>query len=462
MATPLLLVGVDDHDAAGARARPCPDRGSGGSSSGGGSDGHALENSSSLRPAYSRVKILLPLGACGLAALLLVNLSAGRSSGAVAGWRGGGLLQELLVPRTSTAAPGALSSSVTPTAAAATTTIAAPSAPNAVAPVTKPTAPGVEAVRATCEASFHGKPCCWTQAWSCPSQPMGLKGIAVNDGTMSYHCCCTEGLWEFADNCTDELLPKTIQLPSDSFLWGEETASPERGACKQEVGKQLRGEMKDSEPELCKIPVEAYNTSDDVQMVCRQRLRWKDLAKNIRPRDCDIDPETKLMTCSRDEVCHGGHYVAEAYVKVTKNLTYDCAATCQGSLLISCCSECTKTQKNAAQWGLDNIFCEGCAEDNLNAIAKKSDCSLQSDGTFFCDSTGSCSAGVPTESCEEVHHVCDVFPCNNCDAPHLQAQCCADCLGMMCSGDPSRRMMCEGCESPPGDKAWWSSWGSLR
>eukprot|EP01052_Picozoa_sp_SAG31_P037743 SAG31_NODE_4920_length_2867_cov_1.714595_1_plen_155_part_00 len=37
--------------------------------------------------------------------------------------------------------------------------------------------------------------CSWTANYSCPGQPIGSMGPAVDDNTINYECCCTEGLW---------------------------------------------------------------------------------------------------------------------------------------------------------------------------------------------------------------------------------------------------------------------------
>merc|ERR1712232_26514 len=42
-----------------------------------------------------------------------------------------------------------------------------------------------------CEDYCVGQnPCGWTAQYSCPWQPKGSKGVARNDGTHGYDCCC--------------------------------------------------------------------------------------------------------------------------------------------------------------------------------------------------------------------------------------------------------------------------------
>jgi len=306
-----------------------------------------------------------------------------------------------------------------------------------------------------CRRDFLGKACCWTQAWSCPNQPLGKKGKAMNDASREYQCCCNHRLWDYASNCSEDLIPKQISLPDDKFLWGRERATHESGRCEDQVGKQLRGEFQEAEPSGCKIPVHKYNASEEIQKLCRNKEEWHVRADTVRPRMCPIDPVTKLMTCTRDQICFAGEYVAERYVVVTKNLTYDCSKNCKGALLISCCNACLAEQKRAEQWGNERIVCEGCDNAAMTATVDQTEgCSIK-DGKFGCDTGGVCTAS-PTEVCEEAHHTCDIFPCDSCSVPHLQAHCCAHCLDLMCSADPKRRLLCKGCEDPSmaGEQPW--------
>mmetsp|Transcript_112259 Transcript_112259/g.362504 ORF Transcript_112259/g.362504 Transcript_112259/m.362504 type:complete len:194 (+) Transcript_112259:1076-1657(+) len=41
--------------------------------------------------------------------------------------------------------------------------------------------------------------CGWTADFSCPGQDRGTKGRAHDDGSEGYKCCCTDGLWSFAE-----------------------------------------------------------------------------------------------------------------------------------------------------------------------------------------------------------------------------------------------------------------------
>lgn len=212
-------------------------------------------------------------------------------------------------------------------------------------------------------------------------------------------------------------------------------------------------------PSACKVPVSKYNSSDVVQDRCNKIIRWQELARNVRPSRCHVDPHTKMMICKRENTCQGGHNMAHDFTSVTKTLTYNCRAKCKGPLLLDCCETCLKAQGSAEQWGLDSIQCEGCDNSEMEEEAQKADCVLQ-DGKFHChNKPAACEAGEPSETRNEVHYRCNIYPCSNCKAPHLKAKCCAECLKMMCTNSSSLqdRMACEGCDNPESSQSWWSS-----
>lgn len=44
---------------------------------------------------------------------------------------------------------------------------------------------------------FDVELCSWTSSWSCPTeQPPGKDGVASEDGTLGFRCCCKEQLWK--------------------------------------------------------------------------------------------------------------------------------------------------------------------------------------------------------------------------------------------------------------------------
>jgi len=52
--------------------------------------------------------------------------------------------------------------------------------------------------------------CEWTKEYSCPGDPVGTKGVAKNDGTMSFRCCCPNACNNV--NCTKYLGGKLCPL----------------------------------------------------------------------------------------------------------------------------------------------------------------------------------------------------------------------------------------------------------
>merc|ERR1719356_1389609 len=53
--------------------------------------------------------------------------------------------------------------------------------------------------------------CDWTSRRSCPGQKLGSQGIAVNDDSVEYQCCCEHGLW---DKKNTSLRASFLQTPS--------------------------------------------------------------------------------------------------------------------------------------------------------------------------------------------------------------------------------------------------------
>lgn len=47
-----------------------------------------------------------------------------------------------------------------------------------------------------CKDFANAGDCGWTRQWSCPKQSMGSRGLASDDGSRRYACCCTAGLWK--------------------------------------------------------------------------------------------------------------------------------------------------------------------------------------------------------------------------------------------------------------------------
>jgi hypothetical protein len=160
------------------------------------------------------------------------------------------------------------------------------------------------------------------------------------------------------------------------------------------------------------------------------------------------------MVCGYATICFGGDDVTHYFKEVTKTMTYDCKAKCQGTLFFSCCDECRRNEK-AAQQGTfapaDVVRCPDCGADQQQAIADRLRCSLQQ-GRFVCEGQGNCSIGDPDIKVETEAYTCNVIPCDDCLANQkgrqLQAACCSACLEEKCNG-PQNRTVCQGCDVPP-------------
>mmetsp|Transcript_2114 Transcript_2114/g.5193 ORF Transcript_2114/g.5193 Transcript_2114/m.5193 type:complete len:600 (+) Transcript_2114:97-1896(+) len=51
-----------------------------------------------------------------------------------------------------------------------------------------------------CDAYFHEEGCAWTSHWHCPFQKPGERGPAVDDGSLGFQCCCQQQLWKKASD----------------------------------------------------------------------------------------------------------------------------------------------------------------------------------------------------------------------------------------------------------------------
>lgn len=63
-----------------------------------------------------------------------------------------------------------------------------------------------------CKPFMEETGCAWTADWGCPSQPApaGRKGLATDDGSTGYKCCCLNAMWQMAPVSTNgTLLPPT-------------------------------------------------------------------------------------------------------------------------------------------------------------------------------------------------------------------------------------------------------------
>lgn len=301
-------------------------------------------------------------------------------------------------------------------------------------------------------------PCCWTRAWSCPTQPLGNKGSAVNDGTLSFHCCCKEEFWRRAKACPKD---EKLSAAQRAAVRAEEEAASERAAPSVSCNSSGPQQHQDPEdmPQLCQVGVEMYAYSPKVQALCKQQKKWEKLSKEVQREPCIVNPVTKMMTCRRNFTCSGGARSRQNALYLSKTLTYDCGETCKGSLLINCCNTCQEAQRDPDSMGVNVIACEGCETSKLQDAAQEANCQMFN-GAFKCGTHATCSTGDPSQTCHEQHNDCDVYPCGACEHPQLKAQCCVDCLEKMCSAtEPERRMMCDGCEGPPEENAaGWKFW----
>lgn len=208
-------------------------------------------------------------------------------------------------------------------------------------------------------------------------------------------------------------------------------------------------------PDQCFLPVANYAHDKKVQEQCSLVERWSDLAKKPAAEGrCKIDPETKKMICKRDDACTGGERNKAHVTTVTRNITYNCEASCQGALLFDCCETCNSYQNDPRSLQVNHVACLGCDTKKLASAGGAVDCMMK-DGQFHCRDVGSCASGVVETSCEVSDFTCDVYPCDSCTDTQLKAKCCVDCLTSMCGSTPSARMTCRGCEALPGQHGWW-------
>lgn len=187
--------------------------------------------------------------------------------------------------------------------------------------------------------------------------------------------------------------------------------------------------------------------------------QWTDLAEKVQGTGgCKVDPATKKIVCERKEECWGGSHVRESFTAVTRTLEYDCGSKCEGPLLIDCCQTCAGVAQNPSSLGVNNIRCKGCGDKSkLERLASKARCDVQ-DGEFRCSSVGHCDVGHPSQTCEDIHYKCHIFPCNNCRDQTLQAKCCEVCLHRVCSQTPDTVILCQGCDELPGRSWRWMPW----
>jgi len=54
-----------------------------------------------------------------------------------------------------------------------------------------------------CDQYMATTGCGWTAQWSCPNQGRGTQGVAGNDGSPGYRCCCSDGLWQHGTTSDD-------------------------------------------------------------------------------------------------------------------------------------------------------------------------------------------------------------------------------------------------------------------
>jgi len=210
-------------------------------------------------------------------------------------------------------------------------------------------------------------------------------------------------------------------------------------------------------PKHCTKPVLSYKNDDQVRKQCANIEYWEKLAKQQSDDShdhCEIDPKTKKMKCARaSQTCRGGEVKTAREQLVITNLTYNCASTCKGALVIDCCDTCKSHRNDPGSLGVANVICKGCEDEELIRAASSADCVFEG-GAFNCDSSGSCASGVVETKCHVTDIRCEVYPCDTCTDPQLKGQCCKKCLEKLCTDTPEDRMACQGCETLPTGQ-WW-------
>lgn len=71
-----------------------------------------------------------------------------------------------------------------------------------------------------------GIDCRWTEEWGCPGQNPGSKGMAKEDGTAAFECCCK--LWEAFDDCVEAM---TVKYPKGCRAKGHDCSWTQSWGC---------------------------------------------------------------------------------------------------------------------------------------------------------------------------------------------------------------------------------------
>merc|ERR1712066_691863 len=67
-----------------------------------------------------------------------------------------------------------------------------------------------------CDAYMKQEGCLWTHQYTCPGQnnyPNRI-GMATNDGSLGYHCCCERGLFNQGGDCNAYMAQTTCSWTS--------------------------------------------------------------------------------------------------------------------------------------------------------------------------------------------------------------------------------------------------------
>eukprot|EP00929_Paragymnodinium_shiwhaense_P042725 TRINITY_DN22067_c4_g3_i1.p1 TRINITY_DN22067_c4_g3~~TRINITY_DN22067_c4_g3_i1.p1 ORF type:complete len:1877 (-),score=416.06 TRINITY_DN22067_c4_g3_i1:175-5805(-) len=84
-----------------------------------------------------------------------------------------------------------------------------------------------------CDLYMSSTGCFWTGDFSCPDQPSGRKGPAMDDGSKGYGCCCNHGLWRKAAGVSGwSPPPPAASLTAAASSMLQDTSSSSAGAAR--------------------------------------------------------------------------------------------------------------------------------------------------------------------------------------------------------------------------------------
>jgi len=203
-------------------------------------------------------------------------------------------------------------------------------------------------------------------------------------------------------------------------------------------------------PDMCSKPWGHYLEDESVKKACSLAPDWERQSSGpIKQGGCRIDPDTKEIICNTEAACSGGKTQKANVTKVSRVVQYNCGTSCHGALRVDCCSTCRHYADSPLALEVDKVTCLGCEDEEISEALRASDCVLV-EGAFHCQTRGRCATGTSQTTCEVSEFACDVVQCSSCDNEDMKAQCCSQCLKSMCDKDNPERLVCEGCDTLPG------------